>query len=166
MIGFKSWTLAIKLSILPLHHVLRRISLGQTEGGNRELKQLRRRPKRQVQQTIDLMVKTTVSARASRLLVHFFDVHCTTTTLNLPTWRFMEDRWTYDDKFSFLFLNLNKTLKNSTPGNVACIWHIERVQIDAIKFERTQIHFFSDFFTAVVVVVGYIRYKIIHQRVM
>ena len=59
MIGFKSWTLAIKLSILPLHHVLRRISLGQTEGGNRELKQLRRRPQRQVQKTIDLMVKIT-----------------------------------------------------------------------------------------------------------
>ena len=35
MIGFKSWTLAIKLSILPLHYVLRRISLGQTEGQNK-----------------------------------------------------------------------------------------------------------------------------------
>ena len=63
--------------------------------------------------------------------------------------------WTYDDdEFSFLFLNLNKILKNSTPGKVACIWHIERVQIDAIKFERTQIHFFSDVFTAVVVVLA------------
>ena len=45
-------------------------------------------------------------------------------------------------EFSFLFLNLNKILKNSTPGKVACIWHIERVQIDAIKFARTLIHFF------------------------
>ena len=36
-------------------------------------------------------------------------------------------------------------LKNSTPGEVACIWHIERVQIDAIKFERTQIHFLATF---------------------
>ena len=61
--------------------------------------------------------------------------------------------WTYDDEFSFLFLNLNKILQNSTPGNVACILHIEKVQIDAIKFERTQIHFFSDVFTAAVVVV-------------
>ena len=34
---------------------------------------------------------------------------------------------------------------------VARIWHIERVQIDVTKFERTQIHFFSDVFTAVVV---------------
>ena len=30
------------------------------------------------------------SARASRFLVHFFDVHCTTTTWNLLIWRFME----------------------------------------------------------------------------
>ena len=35
MIGFKSWTLAIKISILPLHHVLRRISVGQSEGQNK-----------------------------------------------------------------------------------------------------------------------------------
>ena len=31
---------------------------------------------------------------------------------------------------------------------------IERVQIDAIKFERTQIHFFTDVFTAVIVVLA------------
>ena len=48
---------------------------------------------------------------------------------------------------------MNKALKNSTPGKVAYIWRIERFQIDAIKFERTQIHFFSDVFTVVVVVV-------------
>ena len=50
--------------------------------------------------------------------------------------------WTYDDEFSFIFMKANNILKNSTPGKVACIWHIERVQIDAIKFDRTQIHFF------------------------
>ena len=50
--------------------------------------------------------------------------------------------WTYDDEFSFIFMKVNNIVKNSTPGKVACIWHIERVQIDAIKFERTQIHFF------------------------
>jgi len=49
---------------------------------------------------------------------------------------------------------MDKALKNSIPGKVACIWHIERVQIDAIKFERTQIHFLSDVFPAVVVVVA------------
>ena len=31
---------------------------------------------------------------------------------------------------------LNKILKNSTPGNVACIWKIERVQIDLSLKER------------------------------
>ena len=62
--------------------------------------------------------------------------------------------WTYDNEFSFLFLNLNKILKNSTPGKVTCSWHIEWVQIDAIKFERTQIPFFNDVFTAVVVVLA------------
>ena len=49
---------------------------------------------------------------------------------------------------------MDKALKNSTPGKVAYIWQIERFQIDAIKFERTQIHFFSDVFTAVVVAVA------------
>ena len=62
--------------------------------------------------------------------------------------------WTYDDEFSFLFLNLNKILKNSTPGKVAYLWHIERVQIEAIKFERTQILFFTNVFTAVVIVLA------------
>ena len=36
---------------------------------------------------------------------------------------------------------MDKALKNLTPGKVAYIWRIERFQIDAIKFERTQIHF-------------------------
>ena len=31
------------------------------------------------------------AARASRFLVHFIDVHCKTTTSNLPTRRFIED---------------------------------------------------------------------------
>ena len=59
-------------------------------------------------------------------------------------------------QISFLYLNVDKALKNSTPRNVAYIyiWRIKRFQIDAIKFEMTQIHFFSDVFTAVVVVVA------------
>ena len=40
-----------------------------------------------------------------------------------------------------LYFNISK-VAYSTPGKVACIWHIERVQIDATKFERKQIHFF------------------------
>ena len=49
---------------------------------------------------------------------------------------------------------MDKAFKNSTPGKVTYMWRIERVQIDAIKFERKQIHFLSDVFTAVVVVVA------------
>ena len=49
-------------------------------------------------------------------------LHCTTTT-------------------SFLHVNMDKALKISTLGNVAYIWRIERFQIDAIKFERTQTPF-------------------------
>ena len=103
---------------------------------NRELKQPRRRPQRRLQKNNRFNDQNNSSARASRFLIHFCDVHCT---------------WTYYDEFPFIFLSLNKILKNSTPGKVACIWHIERIQIDAIKFERTQIHFFTVVCTAVVV---------------
>ena len=72
---------------------------------------------------------------ASRFLEHFFDVHCTTTTWNLPMRRFMENV----DIRRQIFLSLFEKYLN--PGKVAYIWQIERVQIDAIKFERTQIHF-------------------------
>ena len=54
--------------------------------------------------------------------------------------------WTYGDKFSFLLvLRLDKVCKNSTTEQIACIWQIERVQIGAIKFGRTQIHFLATF---------------------
>ena len=54
--------------------------------------------------------------------------------------------WTYGDRFSLLYFNMDNALKNSTVGKVAYIWRIERFQKDAIKFERTQIDFFSDVF--------------------
>ena len=54
--------------------------------------------------------------------------------------------WTYDDRFYLLYFNMDKALENSTLEKVAYIWRIEQFQIDAIKFERTQIHFFSDVF--------------------
>ena len=52
----------------------------------------------------------------------------------------------------FEHLNMDKALKNSTQGKVAYIWRIRRFQIDAMKFKRTQIHFFSDVFTVAAVV--------------
>ena len=108
------------------------------------LKQLRQWRRQQLQKNNRFNYQNNRSARASRSLVHFFDVYCKTTTWNLlldNSWR----TWTYHDEFSFLFLILNKILKNSTPGKVVCIWHIERVQIDAIKFERMQMYFLATF---------------------
>ena len=59
-------------------------------------------------------------------------------------------RWSI---FLSLFEPGYEVLKNSTPRKFAYIWHIEQVQIDALKFERRQIHLFSDVFTAVVAIV-------------
>ena len=47
--------------------------------------------------------------------------------------------WTNDDEFSLLFLNLDKDLNNSIPGKIAHICRTERLQINVITFERTQI---------------------------
>ena len=110
----------------------------------RELKQLRRRPQRRLQKSNRFNDQNNSSARASRFLVHFFDVHCTTTTWNLliaVSWR----TWTCDDKFSFLFLNLNKILKNSTPGKVACIWYFEWVQIERLSLKERELIFSPTF---------------------
>ena len=54
----------------------------------RDLKQLRRLRHQQRQKTID---EDNSSARASRFLVHFFNIHCTTKTWNFPMRRYMED---------------------------------------------------------------------------
>ena len=56
-----------------------------------EFKQPRRRPHRRLQKNNRFNDQNNSSARASRFLVHFFDVYCTTTTWNLLIWRFMED---------------------------------------------------------------------------
>ena len=114
----------------------------------RQLRQRRRQQQQQRQKTIGFMSKTTAPH-----VHHAFDVHCTTTTWNLPIINLVWRTWTYYDKFSLRYLNMDKAL-DSTPGNVAYIWRIERFQIAAIKFERTQIHFFSDVFPAVDIVVA------------
>ena len=57
----------------------------------RELKQIRRRPQRRLQKNNSFNDQNNSSARASRFLVHFLDVHCTITTWNLLICRFMED---------------------------------------------------------------------------
>ena len=74
-------------------------------------------PPRQPQKTIGFLSKTTA------LLLRRETCYCDV------LWR----TWTYDGEFSFPFLNLDKLLKNSTPGKVGYIWQIERVQIQATK---------------------------------
>ena len=69
-------------------------------------------------------------------------------------WRFMEDMNIWQQIFLSLFLSLGKLLTNSTPGNIAYIWQIEQVQIEAVKLARMQFHFFRDVFTTVVVIVA------------
>ena len=64
-------------------------------------------------------------ACASRILVHFFNVHCTTTMWNHLVWRFMKDAVNIR-QWSFL------SLKDSTPGEIAYIWQIMQVQIGKV----------------------------------
>ena len=117
----------------------------------RELKQLPRR-QRQRQKTIGFMSKTTVlhvhQALSYIALTSTAPLRRETSQHNV-LWR----AWTYNEKLSSLYLTMDKFVKNSTPRKLAYIWRIAWFQINAIKFERTQIHLFSDVFTGVVVVV-------------
>ena len=54
----------------------------------------------------------------------------------------------------FLFLKLNMVLRNSAQKGFACIWQSKWVGLIAIEIERTQIHFLSDVFVAVGVVIS------------
>ena len=55
--------------------------------------------------------------------------------------------------WNWLSHNFDYVLKNLYSGKIPYMWQIERVQIDAIKFQRTEINFFSDVFTSAVVIV-------------
>ena len=78
----------------------------------------------------------------SRFLVHFFDVYCTTTTSKPSNAAFCGGRGNTTANFPFSIWTWTKPLRiQLQETEVAYIWIIERFQIDAIKFERTQIHF-------------------------
>ena len=74
-----------------VYYIQQTIYSSHLKDDNRELEQLRRRPQRQLQKSNRFDDQKDSSARASRFLVHFFDVHSTTTTWNLLICRFMED---------------------------------------------------------------------------
>ena len=62
-----------------------------------------------------------------------------------PKATFQRGREHTTTNFQSSTLNLDKILKSSTPGEIAYIWEIEWVQINGIKFERTQILFIATF---------------------
>ena len=86
------WTTASTFEINQLDFFfVFKLSQATTQSLIRELKQPRRRPQRRLQNNNRFNDQNNSSARESRCLVHFFEVHCTTTTWNLLIWRFMED---------------------------------------------------------------------------
>ena len=116
------WLARIINLVLVLSHVLSGIrDLG--------LKQLRRLRQQQPQPKQQLFTCITLFSTFLWRPLHDFDVKPPNATL-------------YGGRgHATTNFNMDKALKNSTPGKVAFIWRIERFQIDAIKFERTQIHF-------------------------
>ena len=64
-------------------------------------------------------------ACASRIFVHFFNVHCTTTMWNHLVWRFMKDVVNIR-QWSFL------SLQDSTPEEIAYYWQIMQFQIGKV----------------------------------
>ena len=74
-----------------------------------------------------------------------------TTTCNLLTQRFIDDKPTTTSfcLFFLLFFNLSAGSKNSTPGKFA-FWHLKRVGINATKFEKKREYIFSSQFFAAV----------------
>ena len=118
---------------------------------DRDLKQRRRQQQQQRQKTIGFMSKTTA------LHVH----HAFLTSAFLwrplhdydkipPNVTFYGGRGHTTTNFSFSMWTWMKPLRTQLQEKSP----IERFQIDAIKFERKQIHFFSDVFTVVIVAVA------------
>ena len=113
-----------------LHHIFR------------DLKERRRRRQQQHKKNNWFYEQNNCSARASCFLVHFFDVHCTTTTWKPSNEAFCGGRGNTTTNFPFYIWTWTKPLRiQLQETEVAYIWIIERFQIDAIEFERTQIHF-------------------------
>ena len=93
-------------------------------------------------------VGKTTTLHVHRTFYTFLCRFCTTTTWNCLISLFMENVKKRRRNF-ILFLNLNMFLKNSTPATFAYIWQSKWAGIIAIKTKRTQIHFWSDIFAAV-----------------
>ena len=78
---------------------------------------------------------------------------CTTTTRNCLTSRFMQDV-NKRQQFYFIFPKLRYSPLESTPEKFPNAWQIKWNRIRGMTFEAAQIHFLSDVFAAVAVVVA------------
>ena len=105
------------------------------------------------QKTIGLMIKST-ALHVITLFRTFLWHPLHDYNMKPPNLTFYRGHGHTTMNFPSSFWTWIKSFKDSTLGKVTCIWHIERVQIGAIKFERTQIHCFNDGFTAIVVVLA------------
>ena len=70
----------------------------------------------------------------------------------MPNFTFYGGRKQAKTSFFFLFQNLSVVPKKSTPGKFAYILHFQGTGTSVRQFEKTRIHFKSDFFAAVAVV--------------
>ena len=88
-------------------------------------------------------------ARASRFFCTFLCRRCTTTTWNFLISRFVADGEQKTTTFFFFFWTLMQSFRFQLQTRT------KRDGIRAIKFEAAQIHFLSDVFVAVAVVVSW-----------
>ena len=115
---------------------------------NREFTQRRRQRERQ-KKAIGLDKQNNNFARASRFFCTFLCRRCTTTTWNVLISRFVEDGEQKTTTFFFFFWTLMQFFRFQLQTRT------KRDGISAIKFEAAQIHFLSDVFVAVGVVVAW-----------
>ena len=123
----------------------------------RELKQRRRRRRRRRQrerQKSDRKLDWSNSTLCIMLFLYISCRRCTTTTWKCQISRFVEDgKKRQQPSFSFPELWYIQSSKIQLKKGFAKIWRSKRDEIRAIKFEAARIHFLSDVFVAVAVVV-------------
>ena len=57
----------------------------------------------------------------------------------MPEFTFFEEPKQATMNFS-LFLNMSTVPNKSYPGKFSYVWHFQRIGVNAIKFDKTQIH--------------------------
>ena len=94
-----------------------------------------------------LIIRTT-TCMCNTLLRTYLCRHCSTTTWKSLMSNFYREYNQVNEEVLFPFLYLNMVLRNSTPGEIACIWQGKWDEIIAIKIEGTRIPFSREVFAA------------------